>query len=354
MDARMQQLSDRSPRRTEVCMSLSRRTVALLGLGALLLVATGTAGPAAAHSRAGQSRTITYTIPGDAVFPEGIAVDHRTGFFYVGSTTDGTIFRGHLRRPAMEVFLAGGGDGRTTAIGMKVDKRGRLFVAGGGTGQVWVYDTRTKALVRHFDTGRRTGATFLNDVALARNGDAFVTDSLFPELLRIRASEVRPGAPTGTPEAFVNFTGTPAEYVAGFNLNGIALSADGKHVVVIASNTGRVFRVSLRDRSVAEIPITGGPLPMGDGILIKGNLLLVSRNAAELTVSVALNGRLTSGRVFAAYTDPLYMFPTTIALARGRVLSVNAQFDRRNAGQPPVLPFTVASVPLARVLAGNV
>jgi sugar lactone lactonase YvrE len=334
-------------------MSLSRRTVALLGAGALLLVAMGTAGSAAAIPRTGPSTTTTYTIPGTQVFPEGIAVDHRTGFFYVGSTTDGTIFRGHLRGSAMEEFLAGGGDGRTTAIGMKVDRHGRLFVAGGGTGQVWVYDTGSRALIRRFDTGRRAGATFLNDVAIARNGDAFVTDSLFPELLRIPASAVRPSSAPGTPEAFVNFTGTPAQYVAGFNLNGIALSADGKHLVVIASNTGKLFRIGLRDREVAEIPVAGGPLPMGDGILIRGRLLLVSRNAAELLVSVALDGTLSSGRVFATYTDPLFMFPTTIALARGRVLAVNAQFDRRGPGLTPELPFTVASVPLRRVLAGT-
>lgn len=328
-------------------MSLSRRTVALLGAGALVLVATSTTGSAAANPRTGPSRTTTYTIPGNAVFPEGIAVDNRTGFFYVGSTTDGTIFRGHLRGSAMEVFLPGGGDGRTTAIGMKVDQNGRLFVAGGGTGQVWVYDTGSGALIRRFDTGRRAG-TFLNDVAIARDGDAFVTDSLFPELLRIPASALG-GSTPGTPESFVNFTGTPAEYVAGFNLNGIALSNDGKHLVAIASNTGKLFRIGLSDRAVAEIPVAGGPLPMGDGILIHGDLLLVSRNAAELVVSVALDGNLSDGAVFAAYTDPLFMFPTTIALARGRVLAVNAQFDRRGPGLTPELPFTVASVPLDNV-----
>ena len=46
-------------------MSLSRRTVALLGIGALLLMATGAAAPAAATSQTGPSRTTTYTIPGN-------------------------------------------------------------------------------------------------------------------------------------------------------------------------------------------------------------------------------------------------------------------------------------------------
>src|SRR6266568_4098872 len=36
--------------------------------------------------------------------PGGVAVDRRTGFFYVGSTTDGTIFRGRLGWPSLAVF----------------------------------------------------------------------------------------------------------------------------------------------------------------------------------------------------------------------------------------------------------
>lgn len=329
-----------------------QRWVPLL-LGMCLVLALGAAGVAGATPRAHGGKAITYVIPGEAVFPEGVAVDQRTGFFYVGSTTDGTIFRGHPRWPALTPFLPGGADGRTTAIGMKVDRHGRLYVAGGATGQVWVYDTRTRKLVRRFDTGRREG-TFLNDVAVTPNGDAYVTDSMFPVLWRIPAAAVRKPATTpGTPEAFLDFTGTPGEYQPGFNMNGIAPSADGRELVVIQSNTGKLLRVTLRDRRVTEIPVAGGPLTSGDGILLKGRLLLVVRNALELVVTVALDGRLTEGRVVASYTDPTFMFPTTIALAHGRVLAVNAQFDRRGPGLVPELPFTVSSVPLARVLVGS-
>jgi sugar lactone lactonase YvrE len=77
----------------------------------------------------------------------------------------------------MSPFLAGGADGRTTAIGMKVDRQGRLFVAGGGTGAVWVYDTKTRTLIRKFESGF-SGQQFLNDLVIAPNGDVFVTDSM--------------------------------------------------------------------------------------------------------------------------------------------------------------------------------
>lgn len=67
--------------------------------------------------RGGRDRPATYTIPGDKVFPEGIARVPHSKTFFVGSTTDGTIFRGDLRAPALTPFAAPGADGRTTAVG---------------------------------------------------------------------------------------------------------------------------------------------------------------------------------------------------------------------------------------------
>src|SRR5215213_2876530 len=89
------------------------------------------------------SGSMRYTLPGNAVFPEGIAYQPSSGAYFVSSNTDGTIYRGTLREPAATVFLPPGGDGRTTAIGLKVDNRGRLFVSGAATGQMFVYDATT-------------------------------------------------------------------------------------------------------------------------------------------------------------------------------------------------------------------
>lgn len=308
----------------------------------------GLVGLAAAPAASAEptSRTRTYTIPGDQVFPEGVVFDRRSGSFYVGSTTDGTIFRGDLRDPEMAAFLPGGEDGRTTAIGLALDRRGGLlYVAGGATGQMWVYDTRTRELVRRFDTGLREG-TFINDVALDRSGNAYFTDSMHPVLWRVPAGAVHPADSVGTPEEFVDFTGTPAEYGPGFNLNGIVATPDGGELFAVASNTGRLFRIGVSDRSVVEVPVAGGSLTAGDGIELLGDVLFVVRNQFELVTTVRL--RDGGGRVTSEYTDPLFQFPTTDAYAWGRLLVVNAQFDRRGTGDPE-LPFTVASVPVSRL-----
>ena len=133
-------------------------------------------------------QTRQYVLPGSAVFPEGIAFEESTGDFFVSSTTDGTIFRADVADETAHEFLAGGGDGRTTAIGVAVDGSGRLFIAGGGTGTAWVYDSTSGDLLGRFTTP--AGATFLNDIAIDRSGDAYVTDSLRPIIWRITAATI--------------------------------------------------------------------------------------------------------------------------------------------------------------------
>ncbi|MEJ7652540.1 MAG: SMP-30/gluconolactonase/LRE family protein [Chloroflexia bacterium] len=140
-------------------------------LGALLLLAVAAA-PGGVRAQSDDD-VKTYTIPGDQVFPEGIAYDHDTGDFFVSSTTNGTIYRGNVDDSELKVFLKPGEDGRTTAIGLELDAKGRLWVAGGPTGKAWVYDAASGELFATISTGE-TGMenVFLNDIAVAPDGAA--------------------------------------------------------------------------------------------------------------------------------------------------------------------------------------
>src|SRR5438552_3411885 len=129
-----------------------------------------------ALAAAAAPRPSQYILPGDAVFPEGIAYQQGTGNFYVSSNQDGTIFRGNIDNPLTSVFFPAGSDGRTTATGLKVDDQGRLLIAGASSGKIFVYDTATGALLGQFSNGLTT--TFLNDIAITNDGAAYVTDSL--------------------------------------------------------------------------------------------------------------------------------------------------------------------------------
>lgn len=280
----------------------------------------------------------SYVLPGDAVFPEGIAYQRSTGQFYVSSTTDGTIFRGDLDEEVAEVFLPGGQDGRTTAVGLKVDREGRLFIAGGNLGQVFIYDTATGGLLAALSNGLPRTATFVNDVALARDGTAYVTDSVSPYLYRVREN----ADGQFELERFIDFTGTALQYQTGFNLNGIAVSQNDKYLIVVQSNTGRLFRIEIATKEVTPIDLGGATLTAGDGILLRGRTLYVVRNSFNLIVELKLSGDLTRAVIVSETTDPSFITPTTIAEAHGRLLVVNSQFNNR--GGTPVLPFTVSTI----------
>ena len=119
----------------------------------------------------------TIALP-DGFRPEGIAIGRGTTF-YVGSIGTGAVFKGDLRTGTGELLVAGGG---RSAIGVDLDRRGRLFVAGGALGQAYVYNARTGAEIASYRL--TTSATFVNDVIVTRRG-AYFTDSTNPVLYRI-------------------------------------------------------------------------------------------------------------------------------------------------------------------------
>ena len=289
----------------------------------------------------GAPRTIA--IPGDTVFPEGVGEWPGTRRFFVSSNSDGAIFLGSLKRPQAELFLPGGADGRTSATGVEVDaKRGRLFVAGAATGRVFVYDAHDGTLLRRFETG---SGGFLNDVALTPSGDAYVTDSLRPVLWRLSAKDIAAGVGGTTQlKPFLDLTSI-VPYEDGFNLNGLVSTSDGRYLLAIQSNTGQLHRIDPVAGTAQAVDLGGETLLNGDGLALAGHTLYVVRNRDELLVTVRLSKDLSSGRIVDSATDPSFMFPTTVALSKGKLLVVNSQFDRRTAGQPPELPFTVSVLP---------
>ncbi|MCW2606868.1 MAG: Superoxide dismutase [Frankiales bacterium] len=318
----------------------TRTRTALLAPLALagLLSAVVPAAPASAATS-----TTTYTLPSGVTYPEGVTAVGDV--FYVTSTTDGTLLRGTAGSRAMTVFEKGGTDGRTTAIGLEVTRRGdRLVVAGGDTGQAFVYDTKDGRLVAKYTNGKTSG-TFLNDVAIAPNGDAYVTDSQSPVLYRIPAAQIASGTGTTRPlQVFRDFTGTAFRYVEGFNANGIAVTQDGKSVLVVQSGTGALFRVVLASKKVTRVDLGGATVANGDGLERRGDVLYVTRNANAVISKVKLAADGSRGRLYGQVTNRTFRYPTTSVFAGGRLLVVNSQFDKRSAGAAPETPFTVTGI----------
>jgi sugar lactone lactonase YvrE len=311
----------------------------LIGVGALLVLSWGAA------------QVSTFELPGEEVYPEGIAYDPDGANFFVGSTTDGTILQGDPASGEVTVFSEGGSDGRETALGMDVDEFGRLWVAGGASGKAFVYDIASGDLVTSLDTPE-ADRTLINDVITTAAGDAYLTDSFRPILFKVSAS----ADGVGELESWLDFTGTDLEYQEGVNLNGIEATEDGRYLIAVQMNTGRLFRIDTGNQEVAEIDLGGDTLERGDGLVLDGQTLYVVFNQSPEGVNVSvveLADDFTSGEVVNDFSDQaIGAAAATGALVDDRLLIVNTQFDRRQAGNPE-LPFTITSVPVSAVRGGR-
>lgn len=290
----------------------------------------------------GDETEAAFTLPGDRVFPEGIACDHATGDLYVGSTEDGSVFRGNVDQPGeLTRYLEPGVDGRDAVTGLKVDDEGRLFVAGRDTGRVFVYDTETSALIRSFETAEDDERALVNDITFA--GDAaYVTDSFRPVLFRIPLET----GDVGDIEPWLDLEGL-VPYDEGFNLNGITSTDDGRYLVAVHADRGELYRIDTATRQVAVIDLGGADLTTGDGLLLDGTTLFAVVTEPEpQVIRLELAADALSAVVVDELDDPSFAYPTTLAqCGTDRIQVVNSQLDRAGDGNPE-LPFTVSDLPV--------
>lgn len=200
-----------------------------------------------------------------------------------------------------------------------------LFVAGGQTGQAYVYDAATGATLATFQLA--SGSSFVNDVVATQDA-AYFTDSVNPVVYRI---PIEGRGSFGTPET-IPLKGDLV-YQSGFNANGIDATPNGRTLVLVQSNTGRLFTVDPATGVTTAIDLGGENVVNGDGILLHGKRLWVVQNRDNLLTSIRLSPDLTSGEVTGRFTDATFDVPTTVARGGSRLALVNARFGT-TAPQP--------------------
>ncbi len=226
------------------------------------------------------------SIPGDHTFPESIT-GTSDGTLYIGSLGDGAVLRVASGGATAEPFIAKGKSDLLSVIGVLADERsGVLWVCSSdlsGAGVVVPTGKKPTAL-RTFDlrsgaakgTWPRPGAKqFCNDIAIGKDGAAYVTDSLNPTILRLK-----PGATSfavwATDERFGG---------EGYNLDGICFGSDG-NLYVNTYNSHRLFRVAVgadgTAGAIAELK-PSRPLEHPDGMRMLGqNTFLLIEGAGRL------------------------------------------------------------------------
>jgi streptogramin lyase len=254
--------------------------------------------------------------------PEGIEVGKGTTF-YVGSVANGAIYQGDLRTGAGAILVPGA-TGKA-ATGIELDNFNRLWVAGAGTGKAYVYNAKTGELIRTYTFA--TSDTFINDVVVTHSA-AFFTDSRKAVLYQVA---IGPNGALGASSHTIPVTGDFA-LAAGFNLNGIDATSNGKTLIAVQTNKGKLFRIDPVSGVAKEIVLGGESVPNGDGILLTGKTLYVVQNQLNRVAVIRLAADLSSGHLLTRLADPDLDVPTTIDRLGHRLYAVNARFGVANPG----------------------
>jgi len=276
------------------------------------------------HNRA----SIAFTIPRKDLFAENVAYDQRDGSFYVGSTRHGSVTR-RTRSGVVSEFVPGGRDTPWMVVGMKVDSpRGWLWVNGSGASNsirhspaeegkagLLRYDLASGRLLKRY-IPRESGDHFFNDIVIARDGAAYVTDMSGGAIYR-----VLPGADT------LEVWAKPA----GMTLpNGLALSGDGRTLFVALPRAITALDIGTRESRVLDIADSVDVAGIDGLYWHSGALIGVQggrRNRIQRFHLDPAGRRIISADILEAH-HPMFMHPSTgVVVGEDLFVIANSQFS---------------------------
>lgn len=307
----------------------------ILFAGCLILALVACSDPGGAEPRDGAASTlagsVSFALPDEDVFPNGVAFDPDSGDLFTASTEDGTVYRASIDDTSREatVFLEPGTDGRGPVYGMRVDRRGRLFLAGGERGVAFVYDIASGQQLDELE-----GSGTIGDVAVT--ADAAFFTSTEPILYRTALTT----DDVGELEPWLDLRQSPLRYEQGANLDGITASGDGRYLIAFQRTTEQLWRIDTRTGQLIEIDLAGEELAGANGLLLDGTRLYAANTEADEIMTAELDDDLTGGEVGDTLTDSSLNNPTSLAHDGNRLLVANHQVF----GEPVDLPFRIASL----------
>jgi sugar lactone lactonase YvrE len=245
---------------------------------------------------------------------------------YVSAMGTGDIYTVNLKTGTYEHFLDPIGP---TAVGMALDTRNRLYICGGLTGKLWVVDTSTRELLATYELGNSDQQTFINELIITPT-DAYVTDSFAPVLYRLPYGP-NGDLPTDDDVVRLDLTGDIAYQMGDtfadcFNANGIATTPDGTAIVIVQTNTGKLFRVDPETGTATEVDLGSDTVIWGDGLVREGTTLHVVQNLENCVSVLEISPDGSSAKVVDKWTDERFDTPTAMARFGNRFYLSNARF----------------------------
>lgn len=279
-----------------------------------------------------QGLASTIDLVGENLYPEGIAFRPSKKSYYVGSAGNGSLQL--VQNGKSKVIQAAGLDGKAKLLGVKVDEKNkRLFLLDGKA--VYIYGLDNNKLIKKLPLSlvKEVGDSALNDLAIDEAGNAYITDSFNPILLKVDGASLTLSVFREFPEvAFGNQNDMP------YNFNGIVLSPDQKSLILVKTNEGTLFNLNLADKKLTQFKLDQA-VTKGDGLVLdnKKNLFII-RNFENTVSKIKLGDKFDASQTYAVEkvdVSPLDI-PTTAAYdeAKNSLVIVNSQFGKSPANAP--------------------
>ncbi|MDQ3170108.1 MAG: SMP-30/gluconolactonase/LRE family protein [Acidobacteriota bacterium] len=256
--------------------------------------------------------TVAFRIADPELIPEGIAYDAPTRTFFVGSTYKRKIVAVDAAGKARD-FTKEGQDGAFGFVGLRVDTPRRVLWAlsshagasmpgrglddaCNGCSTVMRYDVASGKLLKTYSLPNAGARHFLNDIAIAPSGDAYITDTMTGDIYRITRA-------TDALERWVNVG-------AQVYPNGIDITPGGS-VLFVATEAG-LRRIDVKTGAISAISRNVGSI---DGLYFhRGSLIAIQpfeefRKIARFHLTPALDG--VAGIDTLEASNPVFRQPTT-------------------------------------------
>jgi sugar lactone lactonase YvrE len=266
-----------------------------------------------------------FTIPEHDLYPESVAYDPVSGDYFLGSMGQSRILRIHPDGSYGD-FVRDLEPKLRSSLGMKVDApRRRLWVCSGRwtlfgdqegaafTG-VLLFDLDDGALIRSWLMAQPSPGQIFNDIALAANGDAFVSTTLFGRIYRISPEE----------EDMELLLDRP-----GLQTNGITLGPEGD--VLFFTLDRDINRMDLETGEVRRLEGPEEASPGTDGLYFHDGSLVALQPRRQRIVRFRLDESLrTIRRVeILAEAEETFAYPTTGVLVGDRLVYVATSYADR-------------------------
>ncbi len=289
-------------------------------------------------------------LPGERAYPESISAAS-DGTLYVSSFASGGVWR---IKPGSKVeeWIKPAAFGTRSIFGVLVDEKGGvLWVCSNDISGIGVPGpgSATGSHLKSFDLATGEGkasvalpgqAAICNDIARAADGSLLVTNSLAPQILKLK-----PGASAF--EVWVEDTVFEQPGDGGAGLDGIAFGSDG-NIYVNNYTTGSFFRVAVKDGAAGAVTKlkTSRALKNPDGLRPAGGGAFVMAEGGTTVDRVTIKGDEVEIETLKGDLSG----PTGVALVGNTLWTTEGQlshlFDPK-AG-PPRLPFRVVGTEMQK------